>query len=255
MLDAHGVARLDQANSPFVADLVSELLNDCQRREFNNTDRVRFDHPSSIMTTVKDNVLRLAASLGFYRASAIPYDLLRDVLKTDGLDHAYGLLQDKTSRELFVKLLAYRILGHRHVRLPLNNTRYWQVCRSVDKYVEKRSTIGQIPILGSLDLFNFNGIRLHAHPLNIVNTFLLEQYRCARADIGVRPGDVVVDAGGCWGDTALYFAQNAAQVFCFECMPSNTKIIDENLGMNPALSAKIRVIDKALWSRSRENQK
>jgi FkbM family methyltransferase len=173
-------------------------------------------------------------------------------LKTDGLSEAYGLLQDQLSRDLFVELLAYRILGHRHVRLRLNNEKYWQIRRSVDGYVEKRDTVKEIPVLGSLDLFNFNGIRLHAHALNILNTFLLEQYRCPRGGVGVRQGDVVIDAGGCWGDTALYFAQNASRVFCFECMPSNIRTLQKNLRLNPAIDAKITVVQRALWSRSQE---
>jgi len=38
------------------------------------------------------------------------------------------------------------------------------------------------------------------------NTCLLQQYRCGRAPIGVKQDDVVIDGGGCWGDTAFYFA-------------------------------------------------
>ena len=236
----------------FLTHLTSQLVVSGARREFNNIDRTRFDHSSSVKAAFKEKVLGLAASLGFYRAAVISHEQLRHILKTDGLDEAYGLFQDQLSRDLFIRLLAYRILGHRHVRLPLNNDKYWRVRRSVDRYVEKRSTVTGLPILGSLDLFNFNGIRLHAHALNILNTFLLEQYRCARGGIGVRQGDVVIDAGGCWGDTALYFAQNAAKVFCFECMPSNINILQENLGLNPILGAKISVIQRALSSRSRE---
>jgi len=116
--------------------------------------------------------------------------------------------------------------------------------------VEKPGTVTGLPILGSLDLFNFDGIRLHPHALNIINAFLLERYRCVRGGIGVRQGDAVIDAGGCWGDTALYFAQNAAQVFCFDCIPSNINVMDENLGMKADLSSKIKVIHKALWSSS-----
>lgn len=246
------MTKLDHAPSVFLTHLTEELIRSCQRHEVDNIDRARFVYPSSITTIAKDKVLYLAACLGFYRASAIRYDLFRDVLTIDGLDHTYGLFQDQLSRDLFVKLLAYRILGYRHVRLPMNNANYWRMRQSVDKYAEERDTITQIPILGSLDLFNVNGIRLHAHALNILNTFLLEQYRCSRGGIGVRQGDVVIDAGGCWGDTALYFAQNAAQVFCFECMPSNINILRDNLGLNPVLGAKISVIQRALSSRSRE---
>jgi FkbM family methyltransferase len=244
----HAVTHLDRAD--FLTHLTSELVASGTPREFNNIDWTRFGHSSSAKTAFTEKVLGVAASLGFYRAAVIDHEQLRQILKTDGFDEAYGLFQDQLSRDLFIRLLAYRILGHRHVRLPLNNEKYWQARRSVDRYVEKRGTVTGIPILGSLDLFNFNGIRLHAHTLNILNTFLLEQYGCARGGIGVRHGDVVIDAGGCWGDTALCFAQDAAQVFCFECMPSNISILKGNLGLNPVLGAKISVIQRALWSRS-----
>lgn len=244
------VTRPDRAD--FLRHLTAELLICWQRNEVDNIDRERFGYSSSTKAAVRNKVREFASYLGFYRASAIPYDKLREVFGVDGLDYAYGLLEDQLSRDVFVKVLAYRILGQRHVRLSLNNARYWEQRQSIDKYVEKHGTVTGIPILGSLDLFNFKGIRLQGHSLNILNTFLLEQYRCARASIGVSHGDVVVDAGGCWGDTALYFAQNAAHVFCFECMPSNIDILQQNLGFNPALGAKIRVIQKALWSRSQQ---
>jgi FkbM family methyltransferase len=242
----------DQATMSFSEHLTAELLCCWQRHEVDNLDRIRYSYPSSSREALKTKARELASYFGFYRASAIPYHHLREIFGIDGLDYAYRLLEDQLSRDLFVKLLAYRILGSRHVRLPLNNAKYWELRQSVDKYVEKRDTVTQIPILGSLDLCNFKGIRLHAHRLAILHAFLLEQYRCSRASIGVKPGDVVIDAGGCWGDTALYFAQDAARVFCFECMPSNIKIIQENLRLNPVLRAKISVIQRAVWSRSQE---
>lgn len=251
----------DHAKVDFLTHLTSELLRSCQRRDLDNTDLIRFPAPaapfripslSSLVISFKDKVIELAATRGFYRPSAIPEDQLRSVFEVKGLDQAYGLLQDQLSRDLFVKLLAYRILGHRHVRLPSNNARYWELRQSIGEYVEKRDTFTQIPILSSLDLCNFKGIRLHVHRLAILHTFLLEQYRCARAGVAVRPGDVVIDGGGCWGDTALYFAQQGARVFCFECIPSNIEILQGNLALNPALGAKISVIQRALWSQSNE---
>jgi FkbM family methyltransferase len=235
--------------SVFWTHLTSELLRSSFRHESDNIDRARYkDEPFSLKSAVKDKILRLAASRGFYRTPDVDYG----VIKIDGLDRAYLLLQDQLSRDLFVKLLAYRILGHRRVRLPLNNAEYWRLRRSTGKYVEKPGTFTGIPVLESLGLCNVDGVRLHTHPLAILNTFLLEQYRCSRAGIGVKPGDVVIDGGGCWGDTALYFAQKAGHVFCFECMPSNIAIIEENLRLNPTLASRISVVQKALWSRSGE---
>jgi FkbM family methyltransferase len=235
----------------FLEHFTEELLSCWQRHEPRNVDRERFAERSSTRTRASSTVRELASYFGFYRASALPYDQLKEVFNVDGLGHAYSLLQDEKSRDLFVKILAYRVLGNQHVRLPLNNAEYWKLRRSLDKYVEKRDTV-ESPVLGALCLCNFNQMRLHVHPLAILHTFLLEQYRCARAGVGVKPGDVVIDAGGCWGDTALYFAQNAAQVYCFECTPSNLKIISENLAMNPSLSGRIRVVQKALWNTSGE---
>jgi FkbM family methyltransferase len=223
----------------FLTHLTSELLRSCQRRERNNVDEARFP-PSSLIRAIKGTVV------------AFRDELLRIVLEINGLARAYGFFEDQLSRDLFVKLLAYRILGHRHVRLPLNKPEYWKLRDSLGKYVETRNTIPEIPILGALDLCAIGGMRLHTHVFGVMNAFLLEQYRCQRANVGVRPGDVVIDAGGCWGDTTLYFARTAEQVFCFECMPSNISIIRENLDLNPAESAKIRIIQKALWSRSGE---
>ena len=82
--------------------------------------------------------------------------------------------------------------------------------------------------------------------------FILEQYRCPRAGIGVKAGDIVADAGGCWGDSALYFAQYTDWVLCFECMPSNLELMHRNFEMNPDLGLRVKVCPKALWNRSGE---
>src|SRR5262245_34177268 len=41
-------------------------------------------------------------------------------------EYLYGLLGDERSRELLVKLMAYRLLGHRKVKLPRNTPRHWR---------------------------------------------------------------------------------------------------------------------------------
>lgn len=230
-----------------------ELMRNSQRRyEAGNVDELRFKPAPSIKAKLKNRSLALAASVGFHRRSAISYEALERISKIEGLDRAYDLLADQPSKDLFVQLLAYRVLGHRHVRLPLNCAEYWKTRRSLNSYVKRRGTINQIPILGSLDLCEVNGVTLHTHAFGLLNTFLLEQYRCPRAGIGVREGDTVIDAGGCWGDTAMHFAQQAAKVYCFECIPSNIGIIQENLRLNPQLASKIVVIPEALWDTSGE---
>lgn len=253
-----GSSLAERQNAPphcegiFWTHLTSELVRCSQRYEPDNVDRLRFGNKVPFRTVIGTKVVDFIASLGFHRPSPIRFDVLETLYSIEGLDRAYRLFEDQLSRDLFVKILSYRILGHRRVRLPLNDEKYRELRRTLGRYVEKAGTIRNIPILGSLDLYYIDGIRLHAHPLSILNTFLLEQYRCPRANIGVKSGDLTIDAGGCWGDTALYFARESAQVFCFECIPSNVAIITENIRLNPDLSSKIRVVQKAVWRRSSE---
>lgn len=237
------------AESVFWMHLTAELLKHSNCFEQGNVDPDRFKSAFSWRNSFRERFLRWAASRGFYRRPDIRYE----VLGINGLDRAYGLLADQQSRNVFVQILAYHILGHENVRLPLNTPQHWKLRQSMSQYVEKRHTRNHNSAIGPLDLCHINGQRFQATQLDVLNTFVLEQYRCRRADIGVKPGDVVIEGGGCLGDTALYFAQNAEHVFCFESMPSNVEIIRENLAMNPVLAHKITVVQKALWRCSGES--
>jgi FkbM family methyltransferase len=73
--------------------------------------------------------------------------------------------------------------------------------------------------------------------------------------VGVRAGDVVIDGGGAWGDTALYFAHAAGpqgRVRTFEFEPANLERLRANLGLNPELAARVEIDERALWHASGE---
>ncbi|MDP9171847.1 MAG: FkbM family methyltransferase [Acidobacteriota bacterium] len=233
--------------SEFAMRLASELVSGCSRYESDNVDEIRFPG-RSWADRVKNQLNELAGRFGLFRVPLVD----REIFGFAGLSGLYDLLEDEASKELLIRILAFRVLGDRHVRLPLNTPHYWALRRSVAKYIEDRGTIKGDSFLRDLHRFNIRGVRLNAHPLNILNTFLLEQYRCARASVGVKPGDIVIDCGGCWGDTALEFALTAGHVYCFECMPSNIAIFKKNLELNPALASKITLVGKALSGRSGE---
>ena len=165
-------------------------------------------------------------------------------------DRTMEVLADDDSRELLVKLIAHRILGSRHYRLPMNTPAYWEARSAIQSYVKNRAVLNDIPLFGSLDEFDYEGIRQIAHALIILNTFVVEQYRCRRAGIGVRRGDIVIDGGACWGNTSLYFACHAEQVFAYECVPYNIAIFQRNMDLNPDMASRITIIPKALWQSS-----
>jgi FkbM family methyltransferase len=71
--------------------------------------------------------------------------------------------------------------------------------------------------------------------------------------VEARPGDVVIDGGGYYGDSALYFSHLVGpegRVLTFEFEPGSLELLDHNLGLNPELAARIEVIRAALWDRA-----
>lgn len=170
----------------------------------------------------------------------------------------YENLGDAHSRSLLVNLLAFRSLGHERVALPLNRPEYWQQREHI-----RRMRTGSEEIA-----LQFQGWRLHefdlaplGYPIRLMQRvtgiqqiFALEQYRYQRSvKIEAAAGDTVLDGGACWGDSALYFAQRATangQVFAFEFIPDNLRILRRNLRANPTLSSSIEVVTHPLWSTS-----
>lgn len=233
----------------FWQQLTHELLSSCYQCLDHNTDTWRFPaHPS--LRKFRDKLLSITAVLGFSKPTGNYLARLHEVVNAGCFDTTMQLLADDASRELLVKLMAYRILGPRHYRLPMNTPAYWQARSAISRYIKARAVVNNVPHLGSLDELDYEGIHLIAHAGNILNTFVLEQYHCPRAGVRVRQGDIVINGGACWGDTSLYFARQAEQVFAYECVPYNLAIFKRNMDLNPGLASRITLTSKALWRSS-----
>lgn len=174
-----------------------------------------------------------------------------------GLDWLYQNLSNNKSRDLLVDLVAYLILGHKYVKLPVNNEHYWESIKKAEKLVvDKNDYI----FSGFLDR------RIHRHflkdigfdltlylsSLGVVIDFMLEQYayKDGVIDISAKEGDVVIDAGACWGDTALYFAskvKKSGKVYSFEFIPKNIDIFKKNIELNKELTDSVKLINQPLW--------
>jgi len=158
-------------------------------------------------------------------------------------------------------VLAYRLLGPRKVRLPLNNADYWSQRKRIRSLIKSSDTIRVD--LPKLALMHFDlgeigyPIELYFAPAGVMATFVLKQYKYGKRipAIKAKARDYVIDAGGCWGDTALYFAYTvgaAGKVYAFEFLPDNLNILTRNIGLNRQLSNRIEVVPKAVWNRSNE---
>jgi FkbM family methyltransferase len=175
----------------------------------------------------------------------------------EGIGYLYDRLEDTESKELLVKLFTFRMMGHRKVKLPRNSPEYWSNIQR----------IANLPIMGPPMQVEFMNLVLQLRDLNPIGydlraycterggsfVFLQRQYELHRGTTHclAESGDVVIDAGGCWGETALYFAHQAGdrgKVLCFEFIPSNLSVLDKNTAENPTLAKTICVKRVPLWS-------
>jgi len=178
------------------------------------------------------------------------------------LELLYSRLADQESKTTLVKVLAFRALGYRKVKLTHNTPELWQdlerieSCKSQEP--DSSASSGDWP----LNLFDLSPlgvpVSLYFVSVGVHNTFIAQQYRCNSSPfpISVSSGDYVLDGGGCWGDTALYFSDKVGsegKVFTFEFVPRNLDMMRKNLELNPSLKSRIEILDSALWRTSGES--
>ncbi len=152
------------------------------------------------------------------------------------------------------------VLGDRHVKLSRNSAAYWSAVDMVRRDLTRTPRTAPVPGLGHLNQYDLSRlgfpIRLETHLLGVLNTFVLHQYDLHRScTIEVEPGDVVIDGGACWGDTALYFAERCGPdgtVLLYEFAPENLQVMARNVAANQDLAARVRIVERALWHASGE---
>lgn len=176
-----------------------------------------------------------------------------------GIGYLYNILSDEISKEILVELFAFLLMGYRKVCLHRNNDFYWDSMRSIHQL--PGLDVLKVPCPGffefELKLLDLRSVgydlRFYITLLGANITFLQKQYELHHADVHCKAtaGDVVIDAGGCWGDTALYFAHEVGpdgKVVSFEFIPSNLEIMKRNFDLNDHLTDRISVVPQPLWS-------
>ena len=175
------------------------------------------------------------------------------------LEWLYGQLADSVSKQWLSNLIAYHALGYRKIRLATNTPDYWAG-------IEKARTL---VVDGEHIDLGFNGLKASKLDLSLIGypiqlffvpfavhiQFVMEPYRCVsgRRVIEARSGDFVLDCGGCYGDTALYFAHKVGpqgKVFSFEFVPANLDIWRKNIELNPSLKPAIRLVEAPVSDKS-----
>ncbi len=177
----------------------------------------------------------------------------------DGLSFLYDNLADEKSKKLLLRLMAFKILGYNKVKLPLQAPDYWNKLKTLEGIEDASKAIKLDWFPFELYFMDMNKInikaQLYINPKTVLNTMVLKQYEYHLAGndfINAAKGDVVIDLGGCYGDTAIYFANNvssAGKVYVYEFIPSNLKILKQNLELN-GLSQAVEIVNRPVWDSS-----
>lgn len=252
--------------SEFYKSLLFKIMSSLPNYYEDNYDTERFgmqNAPDSLVGKIynsdfitkrflnKSNQLSL-----FYTANNIMLDPL-----FGKLENLYLLLANQESKDLLVDVVAYRLLGHRKVKLPLSNPDYFNALSKCDELLEKKVDVGDAGKDNKTNVGFYNlspigyDLKMTFGRAGILTDFMLEQYHYKSKDknITVNKGETVIECGGFWGDTSLYFATKVGangKVFTFEFIPGNLKIMKTNLEQNPKYANNIQIVAHPVWEKS-----
>ncbi len=174
----------------------------------------------------------------------------------------YAGLGDDASRTWMLELATLVALGDERVRLPFDEEGTEEFRRLAEAQLLRQRDVSGGAVAtsgGPVDLYDLTPVGL---PLRLLTSsgFLagwahLGQLELARegAHVGPRPGDVVVEGGGCLGDGALWLAHRvgpSGRVFSFEVRPEYAETFRRNLELNPGLAGRVELVAEALHARS-----
>ena len=175
------------------------------------------------------------------------------------LEFVYDKLETVESKELFIKLLVFRKLGYLKVKLPLCSDEFIEGIRKIRQLEDSTETISPNFLNWKLSKFDLSSlgynINLFFEPASVYIEFVLKPYEYNKNDVVIKcdENDIVIDAGGCWGDTALNFASevgNNGRIYSFEFIPGNVSIMKKNFSLNTELQKRIEIIEHPVWSES-----
>ena len=166
-------------------------------------------------------------------------------------DYLYNLLEDKKSKETLLKIISYKLLGRRRVKF-YNLKEY----KNKINYFKKCIVSGKkFYPLKKYDLSKYGyDIKLYCSDFMLSNIINQKQYYHPLCHIN--EGDWAIDAGGCFGETALLFSCQSGKdgkIFSFEYSKAHLDVLNYNLSENPKLLKNIQVISSPIYEKSDVN--
>lgn len=249
----------------FTYKLLHVILLNISNDYNDNYDFYRFGklpiQKRSIKTRIKEYILYSILRVYPYQIKTNEninkLEYIKPYLKS--LENVYNILEDEQSRDLFVLLLAYKILGERKIKLPLNTKEYWEDIMSIEE--TKLEEFIEVPFVGDktilLSLFKITTQKSILHMYSSAATINIQknvnQYE--NEYVKINEGDIVLDCGTCWGDTTIFFADKVGtngHVYGFDFIPSNLATCKLNISLNKDFDKRITLIEQPLGETSKQ---
>jgi FkbM family methyltransferase len=252
-------------NSEFKQKIIGKLQSSIHNNYDDNYDSALFGDLPPEKGGIKEYVRKTFIYPNYIAKCNVKNYIDRTIDKTidvlinyfDDFNYLYDNLENDKSKELLIDLIAYRVLGNKQVKLSVNNQNYWDSIKIAENLITDKNDYFETGFK-NWKIYRYNlekigyEICLYLYGIGVVVDFMLEQY--AYKDIHklicAKEGDVVIDAGACWGDTALYFSSKVKEkgsVYSFEFIPQNIDFFNKNLSLNSKLSGNINLIKRPLW--------
>lgn len=173
-----------------------------------------------------------------------------------GLEYFYNLLTDVSEKILFVKMIATK-LGCNFVT-KYEEQKYLKSRQIFDSLLINNSALKLKTATRKLKFYNLSelgyNLKIYGSRALLDKIAIHNQY-CYK-DCIIKKGDYVIDAGGCWGDTALIFANKTGakgKVWTFEFFEDNINVMKNNFLYNKKFSKIITLVKKPLYDKINKN--
>jgi FkbM family methyltransferase len=208
--------------------------------------------------TFNDDALR-----GFKASNNLgPHELMFVEDHSERIANLYNALSDQQSKQTLAFFYLNRALGGLHSHGPHITADFLALTESIVNYTSGKGRrlfqhqwLHRPIFIEEYDMsIADQRIKLDTHDISALEIFLLEEYTYRGATtIEAKPGDTIIDAGACWGDTALYLAAKSlpdGHVYAFELSEGNIGVLNANLAKNPDLAPHITVVQRPLSGKS-----
>lgn len=246
-------------------DFKTTLKDKIKESLYNNFGKNNFDHyrfsedkyisypPILSLKTAIKKVIK-------YNAESESVRILNKIEgKINQLNEVYQILQPQ-SRQLLVDIIAYRLLGSKRVKINGQAINFLNLVETAPIQKASTKTIKNNFLNTTLEhlkfYFNNQPIELFFSKTGVVIDYFLEQYSLKLDDgtkIEASENDIALDLGGCWGDTAVYFASKVGKngkVFSFEFIPGNIENHKINCALNSNLNNNIHLVPHPVSDKS-----